>query len=256
MGEKIEVVKKFLQKMCDSGYDKNTRGEVVKSAVRKHHRQLKEAKSNSTSIYSSRKEINMRKETCKLLICPWLKQMRGGNKIKEVKEGKIRKTSKRCEGNLENLEIERGELKMGDMKNKDKVKEIEGVVFAQYTHGSKLKNSPQFQDEMLAVALQAPSLRFVERSRTTIVQDVGQSDPWASDMFCQRKECWHSGKGPVTKRGRGEVNIKGNLGEDTYKPIRRFKVIPARLHNRGNKLCPRVQHLQGQGSQEAILGIK
>ena len=143
MGEKIEVVKKFLQKMCDSRYDKNTRGEVVKCAVRKHHRQLKEAKSNNTSIYSSRKEINMRKETYKLLNRPWLKQMRGGNKIKEVKEGKIRKTSKRCEGNLENLEIERGELKMGDMKNKDKVKEIEGVVFVQYTPGSKLKNSPQ-----------------------------------------------------------------------------------------------------------------
>ena len=95
--------------------------------MRKLQRQLQEAMSNSTSIYRSRKEINMRKETRKLLNCPWFKQMRGGNKIKEVKEGKIRKTSKRCEGNLENLEIERGGLEMGDMKNKDKVKEIEGV---------------------------------------------------------------------------------------------------------------------------------
>lgn len=122
MGEKIEVVKNFLQKMCDSRYNKNTRGEVVKSVVRKHHRQLQEAMSNITSIYYSRKEINMRKGTSKFQNHPWFKQRRGGNKIKEVKEGKIHKTSKRCDGNLENLEIERGELEMGDMKNKDKFK--------------------------------------------------------------------------------------------------------------------------------------
>ena len=54
-----------------------------------------------------------------------------------------------------------------------RVKEIEGVVFVPHTPNSKLRNERQEQDELLAVALQAPSLRFVERSGTTVVQDVG-----------------------------------------------------------------------------------
>ena len=71
------------------------------------------------------------------------------------------------------------------------MKEIEGVVFVPFTPNSALRVKQQSLDEELAKCLQVPSMRFVEKAGTNIVQSLGQSDPWASDKFFQRKECWH-----------------------------------------------------------------
>ena len=60
-GEKVDERRRILVKMCDSGYERGKRSEVVKSAVRKHHRELQEAKDNNTSIYRSRTKINNNK---------------------------------------------------------------------------------------------------------------------------------------------------------------------------------------------------
>ena len=59
------------------------------------------------------------------------------------------------------------------------------------TPGSKVRDSLQKQDKMMAQALNVPSVRFVEKAGTTILQDVGQSDSWAKERFCPRKNCWH-----------------------------------------------------------------
>ena len=68
---------------------------------------------------------------------------------------------------------------------------MEGVFFVPHTAGSKLKKALQSQNEHLAQSLKVPSLRFVERSGTTIIEDVGQSDPWALDKCFERGDCWH-----------------------------------------------------------------
>ena len=46
------------------------------------------------------------------------------------------------------------------------------MVFVPNTPGSILRDTFQEQDKTLAKALQVPSLRFVEKLGTTIIQDV------------------------------------------------------------------------------------
>ena len=120
-----------------------------------------------------------------LLNRPWFKQKRGGAKIKAEKEGRTyRETCKGGEGKpAPEPEVEE--------RCRGKVNEVEGVLFVPHTPASKLKEALQTQDEVLAQALGLPSLRFVEKSGTTILEDVGQSDPWAGEQYCGRKECWH-----------------------------------------------------------------
>ena len=78
--DKLAVIGKFLQKMADSGYDSGTRGEVVKSEIKKYFREVNAAKKGGTSIYSSREEIEKKKVASKLLNRQWFKQRRGGSK--------------------------------------------------------------------------------------------------------------------------------------------------------------------------------
>ena len=49
--ERKDVVRKFLQKMVNSGYDKQIREKVIKSAVRKHHRDMNIARKEGRSIH-------------------------------------------------------------------------------------------------------------------------------------------------------------------------------------------------------------
>ena len=72
-----------------------------------------------------------------------------------------------------------------------KVREVECVVFVPATPGSRLRDTLQKEDDNMSQALNAPSLRFVEKGGTTIKEKVGQSDPWKGDTFCQREYCLH-----------------------------------------------------------------
>ena len=69
--ELLEIIEKFLQKMSDSGYDPKTREEVVRSAVRKHHRDLQTARNLGGSIYQTREELDKKKQLSKLINRPW-----------------------------------------------------------------------------------------------------------------------------------------------------------------------------------------
>ena len=46
--------------MTDSGYDQKTRDEVIKSALRKHYRQMMTANKEGRSISHSREEMEKR----------------------------------------------------------------------------------------------------------------------------------------------------------------------------------------------------
>ena len=69
--ERLEVARMFIKMMTDSGYDTNTRGEVVRSAVRKFYREMDVAKEAGNSIYRTRQEIEKKKELSRLLNRPW-----------------------------------------------------------------------------------------------------------------------------------------------------------------------------------------
>ena len=92
---------------------------------------------------------------------------------------------------MSEAEVERDRESRTEDKRTERIKEIEGVVFVPQSPGSKLKEALHTQDEVLARALNIPSLSFVERSGTMVIQDIGQSDPWATDQFCPREDCWH-----------------------------------------------------------------
>ena len=49
--EVLEILRKFSQKLVDSGYDRGTRQEIVQSAIRKHYRELQSARDKGGSIY-------------------------------------------------------------------------------------------------------------------------------------------------------------------------------------------------------------
>ena len=72
-----------------------------------------------------------------------------------------------------------------------KVKEVECVVFVPATPGSKLMNLLQKGDNLMSETLNAPVLRLVKKGGSTIQERLGQSDPWKSEVFCQRKDCLH-----------------------------------------------------------------
>ena len=48
--ERKEIIRIFLQKMAESGYDVSTREEVIKAATRKHHRDLEAADDQGRNI--------------------------------------------------------------------------------------------------------------------------------------------------------------------------------------------------------------
>ena len=69
------------------------------------------------------------------------------------------------------------------------VKEVETVIFLPATPNSELKSLLQNQDNILAQATNSPQIRFVERAGTTLMEDLGRNNPWASEWYCPRKDC-------------------------------------------------------------------
>ena len=56
--ERKDVFEIVLQKMTDSGYDQSTREDVVKSAVRMHHQDLRSASDQRRPFNQTRQEKN------------------------------------------------------------------------------------------------------------------------------------------------------------------------------------------------------
>ena len=88
------------------------------------------------------------------------------------------------EGTKEEFE-ERSEVK----ETGKPVRQTETVVFIPSTPGSKLKNLLQSQDNLITSSMNTPQVRFVERSGTTVMEDLGRTNPWAAEWFCPRKDC-------------------------------------------------------------------
>ena len=84
--EQRQVIKDFLQKMCDSGYGKSTRLEVIKSAITKYYRQLMEQESGGRRIYRSTEEMAVGRRLKVFLNQTWFRSKRGGVKITPAKD--------------------------------------------------------------------------------------------------------------------------------------------------------------------------
>ena len=185
--EVLEIIKKFTQKMVDSGYDTGSRQEILRSGIRKYHRELAQAVREGSSIYRTRKEMNAKRELRSLVNKPWFRRMRGGVQQKLIKEGSDRMSARLVAGK-EGDTLE-GRDTGGDSKPKPQkekavpgaVKEVECVVFVPATPGSKLRDILQEKDNTISEIMGAPALKFVEKGGPTILDKVGQSDPWKGD---------------------------------------------------------------------------
>ena len=189
----LEILKKFSQKLTDSGYDASSRQEILRSGLRKSYRDFAQAKRDGVSVYRTRQQMDKKRELKTLMNKPWFRRVRGGSQAKLVKEGQTKEEARikvgkygkeeRCETSGKNGD--------GERQVQGKVREVECVVFVPATPGSKLRDTLQKNDDNLSKALDAPSLRFVEKGGTTIQEKFGQSDPWKGDTFCQREDCLH-----------------------------------------------------------------
>ena len=52
-----------------------------------------------------------------------------------------------------------------------------------------MKEALQKADDQMTKILDTPAVKFVERGGTTIMEDLGRTNPWSQDWFCPRKEC-------------------------------------------------------------------
>ena len=69
--------------------------------------------------------------------------------------------------------------------------QVKYVVFVPATRNSKLRDILQHNDDKISEMLNAPSLRFVEKGGRTVLDKLGQSDPWKAETFCNRQDCLH-----------------------------------------------------------------
>ena len=67
--------------------------------------------------------------------------------------------------------------------------QIETVVFIPATPGSELKARLQRQDNIMCQASNCPKVRFLERAGTTLIEELGKNNPWASEWYCPRQDC-------------------------------------------------------------------
>ena len=63
------------------------------------------------------------------------------------------------------------------------------MIFIPATPGSGLKERLQKQDNIICQASNCPQVRFVERAGTTLMEELGNNNPWANDWFCPRQDC-------------------------------------------------------------------
>ena len=84
--EQMEVMKDFLQKLCDSGYSHPTRMEIVKSAARKYYRQRMNQDAGGQRLYRSAEEMAGARRIKPLLNITWFKSKRGGHRVTPAKD--------------------------------------------------------------------------------------------------------------------------------------------------------------------------
>ena len=191
--EILDILRKFSQKMTDSGYDVSSRQEILRSGLRKTYRDLAQAKREGVSVYRTRQQMNKKREIKNLLDRPWFRRKRGGTQTRLIKEGETKDGARTKVKKYVECKGKEAPGKSGSSEKpvQGKVREMECVVFVPATPGSRLRDTLQKEDDNMSQALNAPSLRFMEKGGTTIQEKVGQSDPWKGDTFCQREDCLH-----------------------------------------------------------------
>ena len=96
-----------------------------------------------------------------------------GEEMQETEEGD-RKGNERTKEGYQEVKLE--------VKETGKpVRQTETVVFILSTPGSRLKEILQSQDNLITSSMSTPQVRFVERSGTTLMEDLGKNNPWAAE---------------------------------------------------------------------------
>ena len=76
--EIVEIGRRFLKKMTDSGYGTATREEVIKSGLRSYYRRLGEAQKEGRGVYRSSQQMKESRRYKSLQKKTWFKSRRGG----------------------------------------------------------------------------------------------------------------------------------------------------------------------------------
>ena len=84
--DKREVLRDYIQKMCDSGYSHDTRMEIIKSGTRKYYRQVLQQETGGQRINRGPEEMWEKRRIKPLLNKSWYRSKRGGTKATAAKD--------------------------------------------------------------------------------------------------------------------------------------------------------------------------
>ena len=79
-------IKVFIQKMSDSGYDKATRGEILKSGLKRYYRLRLQEEAGCRRLYRSGQDLQQGRTLKPMKVRDWFKPQRGGRKVSNEKD--------------------------------------------------------------------------------------------------------------------------------------------------------------------------
>lgn len=184
-GERVEILRKFLVKMANSGYGPPTRKEVLKSGIRRYFRKMFAEKTGGPKMYRTDEHLREGRKYKHLLTKRWYKPRRGGKAAKQQKKALWEQEEGRKQKRGKSVKTEKGEKagkeerkEEGEVNGKEvKVKVVEGMIFIPYTPEFHLIEELQRVEDTLTAVMHTQGLRFVERRGDTVSRILGNNNP-------------------------------------------------------------------------------
>ena len=64
-------------------------------------------------------------------------------------------------------------------------------MYGVYTGNPRVNFEEHEKDDIILEVMGSPALRFVEKGGETLMEKIGQSDPWKGETFYMRADCLH-----------------------------------------------------------------
>ena len=190
--ERLVDLDKFVQKLADSGYGKDTRKEILTAGIKRYYRLVLQQVNGGRSLYRSAREMAPKRSLKQLAPKTWFRPTRGGNKVSVAKDHPVpvhQRLKLKKKSPNQRMDGKKPEATPTSSPPKT-IKVVESPIFVPFTRDSKLRKTLQQLDDQLGECMKSPAVRFVERcGGQTLGELLGSSNPWARDFRCGREGC-------------------------------------------------------------------
>ena len=193
------MVRKYIQKLTDSGYNTNQRMEILRSGCVRFCRRQIEDLTGGRKLYRMEREMKSARKAKKFRNQYWFKSSRGGSQLTpkkdlpfNIQEKELTKRKRSRRTSRDKVEKETDEVEPETKKaepdtetgssywegsSEGKIKEIEAVLFIPSTPDSKLRKRIQKAQDQAARMMNTPTVRVVEWAGTKIMEEIGDNNP-------------------------------------------------------------------------------